>query len=307
MCSLLRAWRAGGRDRDDPGIGRSLDAGAGSRHDEGVDRTQLADFLRIRRARIQPADVGLPAGTYRRTPGLRREEVAAMAGISVDYYTRLEQARGPRPSTQVLTSLARALRMANTDRDHLFQLVGYQTAFSGPRQDVPAGLLQLIERLDDTPAFVLDAIYNLVGWNRMAVALLSDPTDWAVPDRNLIWQLFRSPYTDFSEPQVLTFAVQCVADLRTAASRYPGDPGIAELLARLQSSDEFVRRWKEYPVLPPRTTSTKRIPHPVVGELELDCEVLDITARDQRLVLYTAAPGTRSADALAMLRSTLDA
>lgn len=267
-----------------------------------VDRNQLADFLRVRRERRKPAEVGLPAGSRRRTPGLRREEVAAAAGISVDYYVRLEQARGPRPSSQVLTALARALRLSDTEHHHLRQLAGYQRPAPGPRQDVPAGILRLIARLDDTPAFVLDALHNLIAWNDMAVALLIDPTCWPVADRNLIWQLFSNPLSDFDDPQVADHALQCVADLRIAASRYAGDPTTAELIARLRrTGPEFVRRWDAYPVRPPRTTVTKRIPHPVVGELELDCEVLDIPSRDQQLVIYTAPPDTPSADGLRRL------
>lgn len=254
-------------------------------------RTHLADFLRARRGRVAPADVGLTPGTRRRTPGLRREEVARLAGISVDYYTRLEQARGPQPSRQVLTALARALRCSDSEREHLFQLVGGRADTpAGPPQAVPAGILHLIDRLDDTPAFVIDAVYTLLAWNRMAVALLIDPMVWPREDRNLIWQLFTSSHTDFGDPQVDLYARQCLADLRGAAARYPDDPGVRALLARLHAhSPTFVERWTEYPVDPPRTTSVKRI-----GDLELECQTLEITAQDQRLMMYTAVPGTPS-------------
>ncbi|MDG6103161.1 helix-turn-helix domain-containing protein [Dactylosporangium aurantiacum] len=268
-----------------------------------MDRRQLADFLRARRERVRPVDAGLAPGPRRRTPGLRREEVAQLAGISVDYYTRLEQARGPRPSRQVLTALARAMRLTDSEREHLFQLVGARDdPPAGPPRDVPTGILHLIDRLDDTPAFVIDAVYNLLAWNRMATALLIDPTVWPVADRNLIWQLFSSPYTDFDDPQIDEHARLCLADLRRAVTRYPDDPGVAALVARLHATGPgFVRRWVDYPVDPPRSTSTKRIPHPVVGELELDCQTLHITERDQRLVLYTAAPGSRSQEGLRLL------
>ena len=229
--------------------------------------------------------------------------MAQLAGISVDYYTRLEQARGPRPSRQVLAALARAMRLTDSERDHLFHLVGTRDdPPTGPPRDVPAGILHLIDRLDDTPAFVIDAVYNLLAWNRMATALLIDPTVWPVADRNLIWQLFASPYTDFDDPQTDEFARQCLADLRKAAARYPDDPAVATLIARLRTTSAgFVKRWQDYPVDPPRPTATKRIPHPVVGDLELDCQTLDITACDQRLILYTAAPGTPSHEALRLL------
>jgi transcriptional regulator with XRE-family HTH domain len=270
-----------------------------------VYRRHLADFLRARRDRVLPADVGLVPGSRRRTPGLRREEVAQLAGISVDYYTRLEQARGPHPSRQVLTALARALRLTGSEREHLFQLVGDRTETPvGPPQAVPAGILHLVDRLDDTPAFVIDAVYTLLAWNRMAVALLIDPTVWPPVERNLIWQLFTSPFSDFDDPQVDLYARQCLADLRRAAARYPADPGVCGLLARLREhSPTFVARWAEYPVDPPRTTSVKRIPHPVVGDLDLECQTLEITATDQRLVLYTAVPGTSSYEGLRRLQA----
>jgi transcriptional regulator with XRE-family HTH domain len=268
-----------------------------------MNRRHLADFLRARRARVQPADVGVSGGRRRRTPGLRREEVAQLACISVDYYARLEQARGPQPSRQVLVALARALRLTDAEREHLYQLTGLRVDVPpGPPRDVPAGILHLIDRLDDTPAFVIDAVYNLLAWNSMATALLIDPTVWPVEDRNLIWQLFGGQHADFDDPQVDAFARQCLADLRTAAVRYPDDPGVNRLISRLSgASPAFVRRWNEYPVDPPRPSSTKRIPHPVVGELELDCQTLEISDRDQRLILYTAAPGTPSHDALRLL------
>lgn len=269
-----------------------------------MDRSQLAAFLRDRRGRVRPADVGLPAGPRRRTPGLRREEVARLAGISVDYYARLEQARGPHPSRQVLAALSRVLRLSDDERAYLYHVAGEVPAPpSGPSPDVPPGILHLLDRLDDTPAFVIDAKYDLLAWNALAVALLGDPAVWTAADRNLVWQLFCGPYRvdSYNDAQVDQFADECVADLRAAAARYPSDPGIRDLLGRLRAaSPEFVRRWEEHRVSARRGT-TKRIDHPVVGPLELDCEVLDITDRGQRLILYTAAPGSRTVEALRLL------
>ncbi|GAB7048226.1 helix-turn-helix transcriptional regulator [Catenuloplanes indicus] len=264
-----------------------------------MDRRTLADFLRARRAAIRPDVIG----PRRRTPGLRREEVARLAGMSADYYVRLEQARGPRPSRQVLTALARALRLTGSERAHLFALVDMAADVpEGPSQDVPVGIVHLIDRLDDTPAFVIDAVHTLLAWNRMAVALLCDPMIWAPEDRNLIWQLFSSPLTDFGDPQVDAHARQCLADLRRAAARYPDSPVVTGLITRLRGTgDGFARRWDGYPVDPPRVTSIKRIPHPVVGDLDLDCQTVDITDRDQRLILYTAVPGSSSHAALRAL------
>jgi transcriptional regulator with XRE-family HTH domain len=276
----------------------------------GMDRAQLAEFLRDRRARAQPADVGLPAGVRRRTPGLRREEVARLAGISVDYYTRLEQARGPHPSRQVLAALGRALRLYDDERAHLFHLAGEVPAPpDGPSRDVPPGILHLLDRLDDTPAFVLDVKYDILAWNRMSVALLGDPETF-VGERNMAWQLFCGPYrigSDPPPPEVDHFADECVAELRAASVRYPADPGIQRLLAQLrEGSAEFVRRWNEHRVCV-RRWAQKTMHHPLVGTLTLDCQLLEVPERGQRVVFYTAAPSSPSADALRLLQSGLPA
>jgi transcriptional regulator with XRE-family HTH domain len=270
-----------------------------------MDRSQLAEFLRSRRARVQPQDVGLAAGNRRRTPGLRREEVARLAGISVDYYTRLEQARGPRPSRQVLAALARALRLYAAERAHLYHLAGEVPAPpAGPSADVPAGVLHLLDRLDDTPAYVIDVKYQILAWNRIAAALLGDPSAWPPKQRNMIWNLFAGPYSAaaLADPQSSAFADECVAELRAAAAQYPEDPGIHDLIARLRAaSPEFVRRWAELRVCVRRGSTIKHVRHPVIGELTLECEVLEIAGHGQCLIIYTAAPGSASARALAQL------
>ena len=271
-----------------------------------MDRQELAGFLRSRRERLRPADAGLRAGAgRRRTPGLRREEVARLAGISVDYYARLEQARGPRPSAQVLEALARALRLAVAERDHLFRLA--DQAPGPPRRpprEVPAGILHLLDRLDDTPALVLDAKYEVLAWNAMAVALITDFAALPQERRNAVWGYLREadgqgPLARKDRRELLRGAV---ADLRAAAARYPDDPGIADLVERLMDdSAEFAALWATHDVAVVHS-ATKRITHPLVGELELDYEVLLIPERDQRLLLYTAAPGTPSHDKLQLLR-----
>ncbi|BCB81259.1 helix-turn-helix transcriptional regulator [Phytohabitans flavus] len=271
----------------------------------GMDRRQLADYLRSRRACVSPEDVGLPAGPRRRTPGLRREEVARLAGISVDYYARLEQARGPRPSRQVLSALARALRLYDAERAHLYHLVGEIPAHpSGPSPDVPAGVIHLINRLDDTPAYVIDAKYEILAWNSTAAALLGDPDTWPPGRRNMIWNVFGGEISAIAlaDPDTSAFADECVAELRAAAGQYPDDPGIHGLIARLRAaSPEFVRRWEQQRVCVRHGTTVKRVRHPVVGELELECETLNIAGHGQRLIIYSAAPGSRTAEALKLL------
>jgi transcriptional regulator with XRE-family HTH domain len=270
-----------------------------------VDRKELADFLKSRRERIQPQDVGLEAGPRRRTPGLRREEVARLAGMSVDYYIRLEQARGPRPSRQILGALARALRLTDDEREYVYNLAGERTAPPpGPPQDVPAGILHLLYRLDDTPAFVLDAKYDVLAWNVLAAALITDFAALAPRDRNSIRSFFR----DDPDPALFTdqahwsFMRESLADLRAAAARYPDDPGIKELVAEMSAASGLFRRlWAEREVRV-RHGTRKLMRHPMVGEIELHCDVLLVPDRDQKVVLYTAAPGTPSYEALKLLR-----
>jgi transcriptional regulator with XRE-family HTH domain len=270
-----------------------------------MDRRELADFLRSRRARVRPEDVGLQAGPRRRTPGLRREEVARLAGMSVDYYIRLEQARGPRPSRQILGAVARALRLTDAEREYLHHLAGEPPQpRPGPPQDVPAGILHLLDRLDDTPAFVLDAKYDVLAWNAMAAALITDFSRLPPRDRNPLRSLFLSPgsaqITDDGEYG--RFARVCVADLRAATARYPGDPGVGGLVAELlEGSELFARLWSEREVAV-QQSNVKTLRHPVVGTIELHCDVLHVPDRDQRVVLYTAAPGTPAHEALKLLR-----
>jgi transcriptional regulator with XRE-family HTH domain len=265
-------------------------------------RDQFAEFIRTRRERIRPADVGLPTGQRRRTPGLRREEVAALAAISVDYYTRLEQSRGPQPSRQVLTGLARALRLSADERAHLFQLAGELPGRpEGPPSEVSPGMLQMVRRLGDIPALIIDAKYEVLAWNDLAAALLADFSALPPRERNLARLAFLADAGSPGRASGERHAAAVVADLRTAAARYPTDPQIAELVAELvDGSAEFARLWAGHEVGAQRATCTV-IDHPAVGPLTLCSEMLIIPDCDQRLILYTAEPGSRSADALRLL------
>lgn len=270
-----------------------------------MNRRELAAFLKDRRARVQPQDVGLEAGPRRRTPGLRREEVARLAGMSVDYYIRLEQARGPHPSRQILGALARALRLTDDERDYVYNLAGERPSPpAGPPQDVPASILHLLHRMDDTPAYVLDAKYDVLAWNPLAAALITNFGALAPGDRNAIRWLFGSDPDPASleGTEYWGFCQDSVADLRAASARYPSDPGVRGLVAEMRACSRVFRAlWEEREVRT-RGSNRKTIHNPLVGAVDLHCDVLHVPDRDQKVVLYTAAPGTPSYEALKLLR-----
>ncbi|MFI6699151.1 helix-turn-helix transcriptional regulator [Streptomyces sp. NPDC050509] len=271
-----------------------------------MDRHELAGFLRSRRERIAPGDVGLPAGPRRRTPGLRREEVAQLAYISTEYYTRLEQARAPRPSGEVLAGVARALRLTDAERDHLHHLAGAPPAPpSGPSREVRQSILDLLQRLPQAAGMVLSATQEVLAWNDLAAALVADFSALSRPERNLLRWAFLEPHRGQRLLQVPadaeTFAHSAARHLRAVAARYPDDPEVAALVGDLLSgSAEFARLWNAHEV---RTEPalTKTITHPLIGPITVNCDVLDIADRDQQVVIYTAEPGTPAQEQLRLL------
>ncbi|MFF5990748.1 helix-turn-helix transcriptional regulator [Prauserella flavalba] len=266
-----------------------------------MDRAELAAVLRTARARVTPADVGLPTGARRQVPGLRREEVAQLAGLGVDYVTRLEQGRGPKPSVQVLTALARALRLSDDDRDTLFRLAGAPPPHDGrvPMLVRPS-VLRLLDRMADLPALVLSAKSDVLAWNPLAAALLGDLSEWPPTRRNLIWQRFLGPTPN---PDAES-AADCVGCLRTAHARYPGDPDLARLVTELRTgSPAFDRLWRAARSGRLRSGSVT-VQHHELGTLTLDCDILAVPEDDQFVLVYSAAPGTRTASALELLRVT---
>ncbi|MDH6582642.1 transcriptional regulator with XRE-family HTH domain [Streptomyces sp. SAI-133] len=271
-----------------------------------MDRRELADFLRSRRARITPSDVGLPAGARRRTPGLRREEVAQLAYISTEYYTRLEQARAPRPSLEVLAQVARALRLSDAERDHLHHLAGTpQGPPSGPSREVRQSIVDLLHRLPRAAAIVISATHEVIAWNDLAAALMEDFSALPRRDRNLVRRAFLGPHPEggrlYGVSDVEEFAVSAVQHLRAASARYPDDAELTGLVAELlDGSKEFARLWAAHDVTA-APTLCKTFDHPVVGRIVVNCDVLDIADRDQRVVIYTAAPGSPSEEALRLL------
>ncbi|MEV5748524.1 helix-turn-helix transcriptional regulator [Actinoallomurus sp. NPDC052308] len=271
-----------------------------------MDRQELGAFLRSRRERLRPEDVGLPSGPRRRTPGLRREEVAVLAHISTEYYVRLEQGRAPRPSGEVLAGIASALRLTDAESDHLHLLAGTAPSRTGVhRRDVRPSILALLERLPQTAGFVMSATFEVLAWNDLAAALMEDFAPLAPQDRNLARRVFLGPAdadaTPYGVSDTTEFRHHVVMELRSALARYPSDPAVTGLVDELrEGSPEFARLWERHDVqAAPMLTKTFR--HTVVGEVTVDCDTLALTDRDQHLVLYTAPPGSRSAEALALL------
>ncbi|MBQ0894479.1 helix-turn-helix domain-containing protein [Micromonospora sp. U56] len=270
----------------------------------GLRRDELATFLRTRRARLRPADVGLPDGVRRRTPGLRRQEVAQLAGLSVDYYVRLEQGRGPHPSRQVLAALARALVLSRDEREYLFRVAGQSPPpVPGPSREVTAGLRHLIDAMTETPAYVVDAKYDVLAVNRLAAHFVGD---LSAGERNMIRWMFRQPAPRPDDPEMLRFVRDSVADLRAAYGRYPGDRGLAELVTELLGvSARFAALWAEHDVAERRPV-VKRVTHAELGPLEFECRVLLVPETDQRLIVYTAAPGSPTREVFRRLADRVD-
>jgi len=270
-----------------------------------MDRTELGVALRMWRERTSPADVGLPAGLRRRTPGLRREEVAQLAGLSVDYLTRLEQRRGPHPSEAVLGGLARALRLSDAEREHLFRLAGSSPPLPGRIcSTVRPSVLRMLDRFTDLPALLVDAKSDVLAWNGMAAALLGDFSAVPQAERNVAWIAFlgenRRVGMDAADRQRMDGHI--VANLRRATARYPDDPGLQRLIGTLRArSPRFATHWDRRDV-GERPDQHKTINHPELGPMRLDCDQLTVHQDDQTLVVYSAEPGTRSAEALELLR-----
>lgn len=242
----------------------------------------------------------------RRTPGLRREEVAMVAGMSTDYYTRLEQRRGPQPSVSMLAAIARALRLSRAERDHLFRLAGHAPSVDGSRSDhVSRGLHRVLDRLD-APAMVTNDLGEVLAQNPLAVALLGDETrfGWGTPQRSRWYRWFADPAerTLHAPEDHDRLSRSYAAGLRTAVSRHPDDRRGRDLVDRLRdASPEFAALWAEHDVSWRPGTEPKRFVHPHVGVIDLECQTLVAESDSQILLVYTATPGSESADRLQLL------
>lgn len=270
-----------------------------------MDRALLADFLRARRQVLQPEDVGLPRGQRRRTGGLRREEVAALAGMSADYYSRIEQQRGPAPSERMLVALARALRLSLSERDHLFVLGGIPAPRRVVRDDhVGPTMMRVVAALSDVPAIVLSRFGEALLQTRPAVALLGDFTRYSGLSRYLVYRWF----TD--DPQVRgLYPVEdhslrgrvFAAEIRDAYSADPTGKAGEIVAALLEVSSEFAEIWRLHEVGVTHHHDLKRYLHPELGELELYSEMLVDPEQCQQLLVFTAVPGSPSQGKLQML------
>ncbi|MEU1376945.1 helix-turn-helix transcriptional regulator [Streptomyces triculaminicus] len=270
---------------------------------------ELRDFLRSRRARISPDEVGLPPHTgRRRVPGLRREEVAQLAGVSVDYYVRLERGRTPNASTAVLDAVARALRLDPAERTHLFDLAkpkpGSARRRPAPPQRVRPGLLRALDALTGTPAMILGHRLDVLAANTLAKALYTDFDALPHRERNLARFIFLDPTAHDLLADWETAARGTVAALRLYAGRHPHDPRLNELVGELSVRDEDFRQWwADHDVLQ-YTHGIKLYRHPLVGELTLAYESLALPDDpEQALYLYTAEPDSPSDHALRLLAS----
>jgi len=237
-------------------------------------------------------------------PGLRREEVAQLAGVSLDYLARLEQGRATNPSAAVLASLARALRLSDDERAHLFRVAGHAEPGTGTiNRHVGPGVQRLLDRLSDVPVMVLDASWQVLAVNGLASALIGEFSGASVRERNLAWRHFTDGPGRLvrTETEQAEAGAEIVADLREALGRYPADDQLATLVADLRStSPRFAELWERHPVAP-RSASRKTFAHPDVGLITLDCDVLVTQDGDLRLVVYTAASGSGDARSLALL------
>jgi transcriptional regulator with XRE-family HTH domain len=271
-----------------------------------VEEWEFGRTMRQWRDRVAPEVVGIPVGRRRRATGLRREELAGLAGISVDYLTRLEQGRARSPSAQVVEALARALRVSDAERDLLFRLAG----LAMPGRDVvstriSASVQRLLDRLANTPVVVYDATWTLVVANAPYDALMGPTTRWRGFERNALWRHLLGPGTRaVSRPEEQAeLEARLVADLRMTASRYPADPRLRQLIGELRSrSARFVEFWESTDVVKSHQDAGRRkvIDHPDVGHITLDCDTLIVAADDLRIMIYTAEPDTEDAERLAL-------
>ncbi len=268
-----------------------------------ADGNGLGAFLRVRRSELSPSDVDLPeGGTQRRVAGLRREEVAQLAAISTDYYTRLEQGR-IQPSAPVLAALARVLLLDDDQRTYLYELAGANPASAKSRRRAPQKIRphmqRVLDHIGDTPAIVMTPTHDILAWNPLAAALMVDFGEIPERERNFMRLLFTDPRMRSLYPDWEGLARSVVSYIRMEAARKPEDPRLAELVGDLSIRDAHFRQWWAGTHVAVKRRGTRTYNHPVVGEITLEWDALTSDADpDQQLIVFTAEPGSRSEEAL---------
>lgn len=271
---------------------------------------ELGPLLRAFRDRLSPAEAGLPAGSARRITGLRREELALLAGLSVDYVVRLEQGRARRPSAQVGTALARALQLTAPERDLLFVVAGLLPPSPGQMPSlVPPGVQRLVARLAESPVAVFTAAWDLLSWNELWAALLGEPLLAGTAPPNLVRHHFSKTALGQGGGVIVSrsvalevFEASLVSDLRRVRGRYPGDGHVQGLIDELRSSSPRFRELWDTGAVGEHEAERKVVRHPVVGDVDVDCDVLTVAGTDLRIVVYTAPAGSGAAGKLDFLR-----
>jgi transcriptional regulator with XRE-family HTH domain len=272
-----------------------------------ADGSKLGAFLKARRAELEPLDVGLPeGGTHRRVAGLRREEVAQLAAISTDYYTRLEQGRIS-ASAPVLAALARVLRLTEDQRTYMYELAGKIAAPKSRRrgtQKVNPHMQRILDHITHTPAIVMTPIHDVLAWNALAAALMIDFGEIPERERNFMRLIFTEPRMRALYPDWEGLARAVVSYIRMEAARKPDDPRLAEIVGELSIRDPQFRQWWAGTAVAFKRRGTRTYDHPVVGEITLDWDTLTSDAEpDQQLIIYTAEPVSASEQALRILAS----
>jgi transcriptional regulator with XRE-family HTH domain len=270
-----------------------------------MDSWEFGRTVRRWRDRVQPTAVGVRVGGRRRAAGLRREELAGLAGISVDYLTRLEQGRATSPSVQVVEALARALRVSDAERDLIFRLAGHATPGHGVVSSrITPSVQRLLDRLANTPVAVFDATWTLIVANAPYDALMGQTTSWRGIERNSVWRHLVGPGSRAvqTREEQTELETRLVADLRLTAARYPADQRLKQLIRDLTAqSPRFVKLWESGALEPHQDVGRhKVIDHPDVGHITVDCDTLIVAADDLRIMIYTGEPDTEDADRLAL-------
>ena len=269
-----------------------------------MDKSQLADFLRRRREALQPEDVGLSRGSRRRAEGLRREEVAALCDMSVDYYSRLEQGRSPQPSEQMLAAIARGLRLTLDERDHLFRLGGHNAPVRALRSEhISPGLMRVLDRLQDTPAQVVSELGEILLQSATARVLFGDETQLTGMSRSIVYRWFTDPIARdvFPDEERPAQSRNLTADLRTVYAKYGASSRAGAVVdALLAQSPEFAELWVAHEINSVHSYE-KRLQNPEVGVLTLQCQLLHDHDQGQSLLIYTASPGSDSYHKLQLL------